>query len=134
MPVPPAVITVIREWLAKADNDLKTAAHTLTLGRGTPTDTVCFHAQQCAEKYLKARLEEAGIAFGRTHNLTSLLTLALAVEPTWTVLQPHLTALNIYAVAFRYPGSSATKSNAANALKAGREVRRIVRQSFDLSV
>ena len=60
--------------------------------------------------------------------------LALAVEPTWTVLQPQLTALNIYAVAFRYPGSSATKSNAANALKAGREVRRIVRQSFDLSV
>jgi hypothetical protein len=50
------------------------------------------------------------------------------------VLQPHLTALNIYAVAFRYPGSSATRSNAANALKAGQEVRRIVRQSFDLSI
>ncbi len=38
------VITVIREWLAKADNDLLTAAHTLTLGRDCPTDTVCFHA------------------------------------------------------------------------------------------
>jgi hypothetical protein len=65
---------------------------------------------------------------------TGLPTLALTVEPTWTVLQPRLTALNIYTVAFRYPGSSATKSNAANALKASREVRRIMRQSFGLAV
>jgi HEPN domain-containing protein len=97
-------------------------------------DAACFHAQQCAEKYLKARLEEAAIAFGRTHNLISLLTLVLPVEPTWTVLQPHLTALNIYAVAFRYPGSSATRSNAANAVKDCREVRRVMRRSLGLSV
>jgi hypothetical protein len=45
-----------------------------------------------------------------------------------------LTTLNTYAIAFRYPGSAATKSNAANALKAGREVCRIVRQLFDLHV
>lgn len=45
MPTPKAVITVLREWLAKADNDVKTAAHTLTLGEDCPTDTVCFHAQ-----------------------------------------------------------------------------------------
>ena len=37
---------VIREWLVKADNDLLTAAHTLTFGAEYPTDTVCFHAQQ----------------------------------------------------------------------------------------
>jgi len=74
------------------------------------------------------------IAFGRTHNLISLLMLVLVVEPTWTVLKPHLNALNIYAVAFRYPGISATKSNAANALKDCREVRSIVHQSFGLSV
>jgi hypothetical protein len=74
------------------------------------------------------------IAFGRTHDLISLLTLVLPVEPTWIVLQPHLTALNIYSVAFRYPGSSATRSNAANALKDCREVRRIMRQSLGLSV
>jgi HEPN domain-containing protein len=46
MPVPKGVITAIREWLTKADNDLKNAAHTLTLGKDCPTDTVCFHAQQ----------------------------------------------------------------------------------------
>ena len=125
---------ITREWVAKAEGDWDAAQREYRARQRPNDDASCFHVQQCAEKYLKARLEEAGIAFGRTHNLTSLLTLALAGEPTWTVLQPHLTALNIYAVAFRYPGSSATKSNAANALKAGREVRRIVRQAFGLSV
>lgn len=46
MPTPKTVITVIREWLAKADHDLTNAAHTLSLGVDCPTDTVCFHAQQ----------------------------------------------------------------------------------------
>ena len=32
-------------------------------------DGVCFHAQQCIEKYLKAKLVEADIDFPKTHNL-----------------------------------------------------------------
>jgi HEPN domain-containing protein len=40
---------VARQWLEKADNDLKTAQHTLTLGDDCPFDTVCFHAQQCVD-------------------------------------------------------------------------------------
>jgi HEPN domain-containing protein len=122
------------EWVIKAEGDWDTAQREYRARQRPNYDAACFHAQQCAEKYLKARLEEATIAFSRTHNLISLLTLVLSVEPTWTVLQPHLTALNIYAVAFRYPGSSATRSNAANALKHCREVRHIVRQSFGLSI
>jgi len=122
------------EWVAKAEGDWDSAQREYRARHRPNYDAACFHAQQCAEKYLKARLEEAAIAFGRTHSLISLLILVLPVEPTWTVLQPHLTALNIYAAAFRYPGSSATRSNAANALKDGRAVRCIVRQSFGLSV
>jgi hypothetical protein len=60
------------------------------------------------------------------------VTLALAVEPTWTILQPHLNAVNVYAVAYRYPGNSASKADANDALKACREVRRQVRQAFGL--
>lgn len=48
--------TVVREWVAKAENDLKNATHTLRLGTDCPTDNVCFHTQQCVEKYLKALL------------------------------------------------------------------------------
>lgn len=49
-------LRVVRQWVEKAENDLKNATHTLKLGRDCPTDTVCFHAQQCVEKYLKALL------------------------------------------------------------------------------
>jgi hypothetical protein len=37
-------LRVIRQWVAKAENDLKNATHTLKLGADCPTDTVCFHA------------------------------------------------------------------------------------------
>ena len=122
------------EWIDKAEGDWYSAQRESRARKRPNYDAACFHAQQCVEKYLKAKLEEAGIGFSRTHNLINLLTLVLAVEPTWTVLQPRLTALNVYAIAFRYPGISATKSNAANALKDCREVRRIIRQSFGLPV
>ena len=50
-------------------------------------DAAVFHAQQCAEKYLKARLEEAAVGFARTHDLLMLHQLVVPVEPTWQVLQ-----------------------------------------------
>ena len=74
MPVPKGVITVIREWLSKADNDLKNAVHTLTMGKECPTDTVCFHAQQCVEKYIKALLVFRATPFPKTHNIRVLRT------------------------------------------------------------
>ena len=95
-------------------------------------DIACFHAQQCAEKYLKARLVEAGIGFSKTHNLLALLGLSLPVEPNWTVLQPRLNALTVYAVDYRYPGNNAAKADARDAVRDCREVRRIFRQAFNL--
>jgi HEPN domain-containing protein len=69
------VTQVVAEWVTKAENDLKTAAHTLKLGPDCPTDTVCFHAQQCAEKYLKALLVFTNIAVPKTHSLQHLMRL-----------------------------------------------------------
>ena len=43
----PEVIHVVRQWVQKAEHDLKNAEHTLTLEDDCPFDTVCFHAQQC---------------------------------------------------------------------------------------
>lgn len=60
---------VAQEWIAKAEDDLLNATHTPTLGARCPTDTVCLHAQQCAEKYLRALLSLRVIDFARTHDL-----------------------------------------------------------------
>jgi hypothetical protein len=67
MPAPDPVIAVIREWLAKADNDLKTAAHTLALGKEAPTDTVCFHCQQSPQTYC-TRSHTLSILLRQAHN------------------------------------------------------------------
>lgn len=87
----------------KAENDLKTAAHTLKMGRDCPTDTVCFHGQQSVEKYLKALLVCKGIDFPKTHDIERLV--ALLPENVWLRLsieeQRRLTA---YATVTRYPG------------------------------
>jgi HEPN domain-containing protein len=94
----------------------------------------CFAAQQCAEKYLKARLQEAGVNFKKTHDLEELLKLVLPIESTWNTLLPDLKYLNGFAVDFRYPGASATKLQAKNAIKSCRNVRKVIRVSFGLPV
>jgi HEPN domain-containing protein len=48
-------LVLVKAWFKKAENDLINAEHTMTMAE-PPTDTVCFHAQQCAEKYLKGFL------------------------------------------------------------------------------
>jgi len=67
-------------------------------------DAVCFHSQQCAEKYLKAILQEQNIPFGKTHNLTTLLDLITPNEPAWELMRPNLERLSVFAVQVRYPG------------------------------
>lgn len=63
-----------------------------------------------------------------------LLNLACTVEPLWSVLQPQTGRLSAYAVAFRYPGSSATKEEAKQALADCRVVRREARHAFGLPI
>ena len=78
MPAPNPLITLVREWFSKAENDLKNASLALAAGADCPTDTVCFHAQQCVEKYLEALLVFRAVPFPRTHK----------VEPTEPGTEP----------------------------------------------
>jgi len=84
MPAPNPVIAVVREWLVKADNDLLNATHTLTLGANCPTDTVCFHAQQCVEKHIKALLVFRATPFPKTHDVAVLRYCPPNSAPSWT--------------------------------------------------
>lgn len=45
------------------------------MGKGCPADVVCFHAEQCVEKYLKALLTLKAIDFPKTHNIAELVAL-----------------------------------------------------------
>jgi len=59
-------------WIRKAENDLKIAKDE-RLTENSTTDMICFHAQQCVEKYLKAYLIAKGISFRKTHDITEIL-------------------------------------------------------------
>ena len=123
-----------QEWVDKAEEDWN-AAQTLYRARKHPSyNAACFHAQQCAEKYLKARLQEANIAFGKTHNLVTLHGLVLPVEPSWNVMLADLKFLNSFSVDVRYPGKTAPKSDAKDAIKSCRSIRNLVRQVFNLPI
>ena len=122
------------EWVAKAEGDFDSCTRENRTRVRPNYDGACFHAQQCVEKYLKARLQEASIPLPKTHDLGELLKLARAVEPRWSALKPAVAALSGYAVVFRYPGPSATRRVARAALNHCRLIRRIVRLSLGLRV
>ena len=125
---PPERLAVVRGWIQKAENDLKNAAWTLKIEGDCPTDTACFHAQQCIEKYLKALLSWRGTDFPKTHDLGRLLLLLPASE------RPALDAneagrLSEYATVMRYPGDDPPipLAEARAAVKIARQIRRHVR-------
>ena len=90
-------------------------------------DAVCFHVQQCIEKYLKAVLIEHGAAFGKIHDLEVLLDACLPAYPLWESLRQDAQVLTQYAVQFRYPGESAERAEAKEAVSAMRRTRDEVR-------
>ena len=121
-----------REWVVKAEEDFATA-QALARPRKKPLwGRVGFHIQQCIEKYLKARLNESGTVFSKTHALDQLLNQTIAVEPLWSSFQPALKQISDFAVQPRYPGFVVTKSEATKALKIVRAFRKEARASLGL--
>ncbi len=64
------------EWVQIAEMDYQGARDLVRRRRNLLPDLVCWHSQQCAEKYLKAFLVRHRVAFAYTHNLTGLLKLS----------------------------------------------------------
>ena len=97
------VAAVASQWVGKAENDFIAASHTLKIKKDCPADIVCFHAQQCVEKYLKAILSLRGIDFPKTHNIAELVSrLPKNVSLCFSIHEQEL--LTDYATVTRYPG------------------------------
>ena len=123
----------IRPWIYKAEEDDR-AVLTLARKRKDPVpDNVCFSAQQCVEKYLKAFLVLQRKGFPKTHDLVELLNLALEADPLLEVIRPNVRELLPYAVAFRYPGEEATREESQRAVLAMKKVRELLRERLGLT-
>lgn len=117
----------VRDWLVKAEEDYETARLLVRKRKPNLSNAVCFHAQQCAEKYLKAFLVFHRIAFPKTHDLLDLLELAKRADPTLELLRPDLAYLEPYAVEFRYPGEFATRPQAKRSARVMAHIRESLR-------
>lgn len=95
-------IDVAQGWMLKAKSDLKSAE--LLLRSTGPFDTACFHAQQAAEKSLKAVLCFHGIVPPRTHDMGELAAACIAFLPDLSV-DDGLLQLTEFAVGLRYDAS-----------------------------
>jgi HEPN domain-containing protein len=94
---------VVDLWILRADNDLKTGKDELAT-IDPVTDTVCFHMQQCAEKYFKAFLVYRGREISRTHNLALLLQECIEIDGEFDKLkQIGADELTSFAIEMRYP-------------------------------
>jgi HEPN domain-containing protein len=104
------------------------------LDRGSDSlhDQACFLCQQCAEKYLKALLEELGLTIPRTHVLQDLLTLLKPYHPSLRSLRRGMDFLTQFAVGTRYPGDDATKRQARAALRWAGKVRDAARSLLSI--
>ncbi|MDD2321819.1 MAG: HEPN domain-containing protein [Geobacteraceae bacterium] len=118
------------EWVQKAEGDMNTAQREFAVQVEPNHDAVCFHAQQCAEKYLKARLIEEGLPVMRIHDLEILLNQLLPFEVGFADLLQAVRILSAMAVEVRYPGMAADEEDAAEALRSSGKIRNAIRSSL----
>ena len=97
-------------------------------------DAICFHAQQCIEKYLKAWLQEANIRPPRAHNLNGLnvlLHLIVPAHPEWRAWRTDFAKFKPHAVDARYE-TFMTEADAEHAVRICTEVRTAIRAVLQL--
>ena len=123
-----------QESVQRGEADYVTVQQLLSTANPLLHNIICFHAQQCIEKYLKAWLQEANMPVLRTHNLEELLALIVPTLPDWSAWQPDFKVITKYAVEPRYPGDPVTVENTEHASSICEEVRQAVRMQLKLGM
>lgn len=122
----------VLEWLEKAEEDYQLALVALRQKKHPVYSGACFHAQQCAEKYLKAFLVRNHVRFAKIHELGELCQSCIGVDETFSLIADTALSLNPYAIEVRYPGVIPTKDEASEAVAAMKQVRKFVRKRLGL--
>ena len=123
---------LVNEWLQKAEGDFHSALREYKARKNPNYDAAGFHAQQCIEKYLKALLQIHNKPFQKIHDLLALTELCLPFLPDLQLYKKSLAYLNQFVVEFRYPGESANREQAKQAVTEMKKVRDVLRNQFNL--
>ncbi len=119
------------KWIKKAESDLLVIKNNLAADE-IPIDACCFHAQQAAEKYLKAYLVSKRINFPKIHDLQALLNLCIEINTAFNQLNDYAMRLSDYSIAPRYPDAfdDLTINDAENAQKDAIAIKDFVLKNF----
>jgi HEPN domain-containing protein len=120
------------EWVAKAEEDFAVLERESRVRSKPAYSAIAFHAQQCAEKCLKACLCEAGREIPRIPELTVFLDQVVDLGPAWELMRADLRFLTDFAVGYRYPGPTADRKTALDARQRCRAFRQAARLAFGL--
>jgi HEPN domain-containing protein len=119
------------EWVNKAEEDYLVATRELKADPPAK-EAVCFHSQQCIEKYMKAILQESEIEFEKVHDLDVLLQQCVDFIPDLGAHRDELIKLSTYAVDIRYPGFNVSEKEAGECVRIMEKSRKVVRNYFKI--
>jgi HEPN domain-containing protein len=128
MSASPEVLHVVRQWIEKAEQDLLVTDHLLAEGNVRLAEAICFHAQQCVEKYVKSVLALNDIDPPKTHDIEAIV--AQMPNPGAVSLSAaERRRLTKYATVTRYPRDldPITLEEAQAAVEIARRVRASLR-------
>jgi len=135
MNIRPEQLKLIKQWVEKAEEDFRTAEYLLVLKEDCPLNSICFHSQQCVEKYIKALLVYCSIQFPKTHDVVELLNLVPDnYRPDLSI--DALALINRYAVDTRYPQDweIITRQEAEESVTIAKDVRQKIRMLLGGSI
>ena len=123
---------ILQQWLARGDEELRSAIHLSAMHHPTPDETICYLCQQSAEKYLKAFIFFRDIEPEKTHDLRELLKVCENYNASFSVLLSKLQILNDYGVMPRYPNElGITNEDMKVAIRYAKDVQEFVLQVLE---
>jgi HEPN domain-containing protein len=103
-------------WIKKAEGDFRMMKSLMATNDEAQFDGVCYHAQQCVEKLLKALCIDHDLEFPRTHDLQKLFEVLRSTYAPLSNIKKELEELTELGAEFRYPDEFASGFEATRAL------------------
>ena len=120
---------ITKEWIKKAEEDYRVATREFK-AKPIACYAVCFHSQQCIEKYMKAVLQENKTFFAKIHDLEILLKTCKKFIPVLEKYREELIWLTTFSVEVRYPGFNVEKEDAKKSVVFMKNTRKILKNYF----
>ena len=124
---------IVLQWILKADHDFKIGIDE-SVTENPATDMICFHMQQCAEKYFKAFLTSRLVKPPRTHDISVLNKECIKIDPSFHILE-NMTYLSDFAIQTRYPDDFYMPSleDMQRAIESAQEVKAFILEKINFT-